>query len=215
MGFKGRCSSSSGFPRLSPLRHNSYLITLTQLLLSQEDLFDTESLYNIQWGCLFTNWTPIKVEVILWLMVSRPVCLLSVPTWGLWPDFNYCQAFVVFCLLGALADKRMRFTLRITTGHCQHCHSHVQVLQNLWPYVTVSFETGFPFCQLYSYPINLPTLTSWHRLPEKNVHHCYVTWTMQKTLVLCSSIVFFCNPISFAVYTSTVSSLCKNVSNGM
>jgi hypothetical protein len=34
------------------------------------------------------------------------------------------------------------------TGPCQCCHSYVQVLQDSWPYFTVSFETGFPFCRL-------------------------------------------------------------------
>jgi hypothetical protein len=35
-----------------------------------------------------------------------------------------------------------------TTGSCQRCHCRVQVPQNLGPDLSVSFETGFPFCRL-------------------------------------------------------------------
>jgi hypothetical protein len=34
------------------------------------------------------------------------------------------------------------------TRPCEHYHSQVQVPQNLKPYLTVSSETGFPFCHL-------------------------------------------------------------------
>jgi hypothetical protein len=72
--------------------------------------------------------------------ISQPV-RLSVP----WPDFYYCRTFSVFMLWGALPDERtgLQFTGTI------RCQSRVQVPQNSWPHLNVSFgTTGFPFCRL-------------------------------------------------------------------
>jgi hypothetical protein len=73
------------------------------------------------------------------------------------PTANFSFTFTViifgqffFCVCSALSDERtgLSFTRTSATGPCQRCHSWVQVPQNLRSYLTVSFETKFPFCRL-------------------------------------------------------------------
>jgi hypothetical protein len=70
----------------------------------------------------------------------RPV-VLSLPR-------NYLQTFAVFFWYGVFSLTRERVLNLHTSaaGHCYHCHSRVQVPQNLRPYLTVSFQTAFPSC---------------------------------------------------------------------
>jgi hypothetical protein len=39
--------------------------------------------------------------------------------------------------------------IQSVTGSWQRCHSRVQVVQNLEPYLSVQFEAGFPLCRLF------------------------------------------------------------------
>jgi hypothetical protein len=59
---------------------------------------------------------------------------------------DVCGVFV----WGAISDERtgLQFTCTIAIGPCQCCQSRAQVLQNVRPYLPVSFETVFPFCRL-------------------------------------------------------------------
>jgi hypothetical protein len=102
----------------------------------------------------------------------------------------------VILLWGTLSDDRtsMWFTRTIATGPCQRCHSRVQVPQNFGPYLTVSFETWFPFCRFlrlaglrWSYSnwpshavcwvvavveVKLRPTVSWLQICRDFVYHC-------------------------------------------
>jgi hypothetical protein len=65
------------------------------------------------------------------------------------PHGYYLKPFAVFFSLGRPPGREdWSVICSDDTGPCQRCHSLVQVPQNLIPYFTVSFETGFPFCRL-------------------------------------------------------------------
>jgi hypothetical protein len=50
-----------------------------------------------------------------------------------------------FLVWDALSDEKVSLS---ATESCLRCHPWIQVPQNWRPYLTVSFETGFPFCHL-------------------------------------------------------------------
>jgi hypothetical protein len=56
-----------------------------------------------------------------------------------------------FSSMGALSDERvcLQSTRTSAIGLCQRYHSGIQVQQNSRSYVTVSFETVFPFCRYW------------------------------------------------------------------
>jgi hypothetical protein len=75
--------------------------------------------------------------------------------WDLRPIFlslhgNYIQIFAVLLVWSNFSDERsgLLFTDTSATVPRQLCHSWVQFPQSLGPYLTVSFETGFPFCRV-------------------------------------------------------------------
>jgi hypothetical protein len=58
--------------------------------------------------------------------------------------------FAIYSVSSGFSDERtdLLFSHTNVTRPCQRCQSRVEVAQNLRPYVTLSFETGFPFCRL-------------------------------------------------------------------
>jgi hypothetical protein len=129
--------------------------TLRRVALVRTDVSEELSLLDLSGQDLSFSGSSVKVKTYLtkdgqspsmfWYQATiwdpRPVCLshprkLSSDSCG-------------FLLVGRppwREDGVCNFTR--ATRPCQRCHSRVHVPQNLRPYLTVSFETGFPFCRL-------------------------------------------------------------------
>jgi hypothetical protein len=89
----------------------------------------------------------------IWPAVSRPVYPGVRPPFETRNQFlflchgNYLQIFAFLLVwVPSLTRGCLKCTRTSATVPCQWCHSRVQVQQNLRPYLTVSFETRFPFC---------------------------------------------------------------------
>jgi hypothetical protein len=60
------------------------------------------------------------------------------PVWALWRHFYCCHTVARLLILGAVSDERMGLPFTIAAGPRQHNHSWSRVLQDSWPYFTVS-----------------------------------------------------------------------------
>jgi hypothetical protein len=121
----------------------------------------------------------VKVRVILWLIIGLSV-LVSHHHLG--PTTNFLPLpqklssniwdFLFIFLFGmpTLTWGWVCNLLPCATGPCQHCHSGVQVPQNLRPYFTVSIETGFFFRHLL-WLTGLRWKYSHQHKPEADVSH--------------------------------------------
>jgi hypothetical protein len=70
----------------------------------------------------------IKVEVMLWPMVSRPVCLGVKPHLCPRPDICYCQTGLGLLMWSTVSDERSDMSFLISAGPRQHSHSQIWVL---------------------------------------------------------------------------------------
>jgi hypothetical protein len=59
-------------------------------------------------------------------------------TWGLLPDFYYCQTVAGLLMWGAVSDERTDLSFKIAAGPRQHSLSRVRVPWISRPYFTVS-----------------------------------------------------------------------------
>jgi hypothetical protein len=66
------------------------------------------------------------------------------PTWGLRPDFCYCETVAGLLMWGALSDERTDLSFTNAAGACQGSHSRVRVPWDSRPYFTVS-DLRLPF----------------------------------------------------------------------
>jgi hypothetical protein len=88
-----------------------------------------------------------------WLSVVQSVLVLAT-IWNPWPIFislpwKIFSDICPFFLWGALPDERMSLQfIQLLLALCQDCHSYVQIPQNSWLYLTVSFDAKFPFHHL-------------------------------------------------------------------
>jgi hypothetical protein len=96
-------------------------------------------------GILFELSLSLGLSLMLRPTVSRPFCLgIKAPSWGLRPDFYYCQTVSNLLLWGALSDKRTGLPFTISAGPRQSSHSRVRVPWDSRPYFTVS-DSRLPF----------------------------------------------------------------------
>jgi hypothetical protein len=68
----------------------------------------------------------------------------NAPSWGLRPDFYYCQTVAILLMLVALCDERTGLSFTISAGPRQRSHSWVRVQWDSRPYFTVS-DSRLPF----------------------------------------------------------------------
>jgi hypothetical protein len=84
---------------------------------------------------------------------SASLSWCQAPTWGLRPDFYYCQRVEGLLMWGALSDKRTGLPFTNAAGPRQHSQSWVQVPQDSWLYITVSYswlpQPGGPGPRIY------------------------------------------------------------------
>jgi hypothetical protein len=66
------------------------------------------------------------------------------PTWGLLPDFYFCQTVAGLLIRGSLSDERTGLSFTIAAGLRQRSHSRVRVPWDSRPYFTVS-DSRLPF----------------------------------------------------------------------
>jgi hypothetical protein len=64
--------------------------------------------------------------------------MCQAPTWGLRPDFYFCQTVACLLMWSALSDESTGLPLTIAAGPRQRSHSWVTVPRDSWPYFTVS-----------------------------------------------------------------------------
>jgi hypothetical protein len=73
--------------------------------------------------------------------------LVSSPTWGLRPDFYYCQTVTGLLMWGALSNERTGLSFTIVVGPCQYCHFRVRVPRDSRTYFIISY-LRLPFLSL-------------------------------------------------------------------
>jgi hypothetical protein len=69
---------------------------------------------------------------------SASLSWCQAPTWGVRPDFYYCQTVVGLLMWVALSDERTGLPVTIAAGPHHRSHSWVRVPRDSWPYFTVS-----------------------------------------------------------------------------
>jgi hypothetical protein len=112
----------------------SYLINTSTTELPYERLSD----------CLTNEW--MNEWMHAWILnlcydrrlVGQSVLENKAPSWGLGPDFYYCQMVADLLLWRALSDERTGLSLKIAAGTRQRSHSRVRVPWDSRPYFTVS-----------------------------------------------------------------------------
>jgi hypothetical protein len=101
----------------------------------------------------------VQFQVILRLTVSRPVYPSTrLPsekkTTFLSTTKNILRYLRLILVWGVLSDEStcMQFTRASAAERCKHNNSWVQVPQNPWQCLTLSFGTGWQFCNLLRFP---------------------------------------------------------------
>jgi hypothetical protein len=116
----------------------------------------------------------VRVKDMLWPTVSWPVCLsVKHPSGAPRPDFYYCQTVVGLLMWGALSDMRMGLLFTISAAPRQRNHSSVWVLQNSWPYFTVT--------------------ESWHPQPGGPGPHIYIPQEQVGPVIPPGAVFPFCH----------------------
>jgi hypothetical protein len=128
------------------------LTIMSRVLIRTEQKTWTDSIEILTW-C--GEWP--KVKVISWPIVSQPVCPGIRPPSGTHNQFFFfllpwkiCSDILPFSSCGAPSLTRGRvcnLSIQLLLGLVSTV-TRVQILQDLWPYLAVSFEAGFPFCHL-------------------------------------------------------------------
>jgi hypothetical protein len=88
------------------------------------------------------------------------------PTWGLQPDFYYCQTVAGLLMWGALSGERTGVSFTIAADPHQRSHSQVEVPWKMRPYFTVS-DSRLPFL--------FPPMTHWAMVGVFNPALCFIT----------------------------------------
>jgi hypothetical protein len=113
-------------------------------------------------SCAAVMSVQVKVKVVLWLTVSRPICLGDKPPSGAQAQIFISQTVVGLLMWGALSDKRTGLLITTAAGPCQCSHSRV--------FYCLRFETPVTkrASSLHLYPpgTGWPSYTTRHWVPS-------------------------------------------------
>jgi hypothetical protein len=113
--------------------------------------WDTHSSESVSDSCVMTNG---QLASLSWS---------KTPTWGLWPDFYYCQTFAGFLLWGTHSDERMGLSFKDAAGPRQRSHFRARVLWYSWSYFTVSDSTHSSESESYIMTDGQSASLSWNK----------------------------------------------------